>query len=194
MNKSASTPVTLTADLFVTLDGFALGEGAPAYFGYFGPELERWVLDELAKPQRLVLGRTTYELLWEPAQRSTDEPSRRMNELPKRVFSTTLEEPLARSNATLATSSLRDEIQGLKQQPGDPMRMIGSLSLVKSLLQLGLVDRLRLVVFPLVLGNTGREPLFARLPDIHLELLESTVLDARLLVLEYHPVSEPRGL
>lgn len=193
MNKSASTPVTLTADLFVTLDGFALGEGAPAYFGYFGPELERWILDELAKPQRLVLGRTTYELLLETSQRGSDEPSRRMNELPKRVFSTTLEEPLAWSNATLATSSLAGEIRGLKGQPGDPMRTMGSVSLVKSLLQLGLVDRLRLVVFPLILGNTGRESLFAGLPDIHLELMESTVLDSRLLVPEYRPVSEPRG-
>jgi hypothetical protein len=61
----------------------------------------------------------------------------------------------------------------------------------------GLMDRLRLVVFPQILGETGREPLFAGLPDIGLELVETDVLDGRLVALEYrpanaHPTAEPR--
>lgn len=111
-----------------------------------------------------------------------------MNELPKLVVSTTLKEPLAWSKSTLASDL--DEIRALKQQSGDPLRTIGSLSLVKNLLQNGLVDSLRLMVFPLILGDTGREPFSAEFPDIKLELVESKVLDARLLALEYRPVNE----
>ena len=61
----------------------------------------------------------------------------------------------------------------------------------------GLMDRLRLVVFPQILGETGREPIFAGLPDIGLELVGTDVLDGRLVALEYrlanaNPTAEPR--
>jgi hypothetical protein len=55
----------LIADLFTTLDGFASGKEALAYFGYLGPDLERWIHDELAKPHIVLLGRVTYEALFE---------------------------------------------------------------------------------------------------------------------------------
>jgi hypothetical protein len=66
----------------------------------------------------------------------------------------TLEEPLA-WNTRLVRASVADEIRALKQQTGDPLRSIGSVSLVKSMIQLGLVDRLRLMVFPLIFGTAG---------------------------------------
>ena len=59
--------------------------------------------------------------------------------------------------------------------------------MVKALLGLGLVDRLRLVVFPLILGETGREPIFAGLPDIGLELVGTGALDGHLVALEHRP-------
>jgi dihydrofolate reductase len=175
---------TLTADLFVTLDGFALGEGAPAYFGYFGPDLEHWIHGELAKPQTLLFGRITYQALAGMIQAATDEASRKMNDLPKAVVSNTLQEPLEWNNTQLLKV---DEIQALKEQSSDPIRTMGSISLVKSLLKGDLVDRLRLLVFPLILGETGREPIFSDLPDITLELLSTSVLDTRLVMLEYRP-------
>jgi dihydrofolate reductase len=175
---------TLTTDLFVTLDGFALGEGAPAYFGYFGPDLEHWIHDELAKPQTLLFGRVTYQMLAGMIQAATDEASRRMNDLPKVVISNTLQEPLEWNNARLLKIS---DIQALKEQPGDPLRTMGSVSLVKSLLKLDLVDTFRLIVFPLILGETGREHIFSELPDITLELLNTRILDNRLTLLEYRP-------
>jgi hypothetical protein len=52
-----------------------------------------------------------------------------------------------------------------------------------------MVDRLRLTVLPLILGSTGREPIFAGLPDVYLELVNTEVLDARLVTLEYRPAS-----
>jgi hypothetical protein len=56
------------------------------------------------------------------------------------------------------------------------------------IMQLGLVDRLRLLVFPLILGSGGREPIYAGYPQVRLELIDTKVLDSRLIVLEYRPV------
>jgi len=178
----------LTADLFVTLDGFALGEGAEPFFGYSGSELDRWIRDRLDEPQLIIMGRVTYEALAGMSVTATDESSARMNELPKVVFSNSLREPLAWASTRLVPGDLREGIRALKEQSGDPLRSIGSISLVKSMISLGLVDRLRLMVFPVILGRSGREPAFAGYPDIPLDLVSSTMLDARLTLLEYRPV------
>ena len=179
----------LIADLFITLDGYASGEGAPAYFGYPGPELERWVDEHLAMPQVLLMGRVTYEALLAIAQNHPVEGPDRMSELPKVVFSRTLREPLAWDNSRVAKADLVEEVRMLKAESDAPLRTIGSLSVVKGLLEARMVDRLRLTVFPLILGSTGQEPVFARLPDIHLELVGTEVLDARLVTLEYRPAT-----
>lgn len=79
----------LVADLFTSLDGHARGEGAPAYFGYPGPDLQRWIDDNLATPQVLLMGRLTYEMMLAIVQDQPVEGRDRMNELPKVVFSRT---------------------------------------------------------------------------------------------------------
>jgi dihydrofolate reductase len=84
--------------------------------------------------------------------------------------------------------ALADEIRALKQQAGDPLRSIGSIRLVKSMMELGFVDRLRLMIFPLILGSAGSEPIFAGYPQGSLELIDTRVLDSRLILLEYRPV------
>jgi dihydrofolate reductase len=71
------------------------------------------------------------------------------------------------------------------------LRTIGSLSLVSQLLEAGLVDRLRLLVFPLIAGETGQEPAFARLPDIGLDLVGQSVFDGRIVLSEYRPSGMP---
>jgi dihydrofolate reductase len=178
----------LTADLFISLDGFASGVNQAAYFGYFGQNLGDWVRDHLEQPQVIMMGRATYVALAQFSASATDELSVKMSSLPKLVFSSTLKEPLAWKNTRLLKSAVADEITALKQQPGDPLRSIGSISLVKSMEQLGLVDRLRLIVFPLILGSAGREPIFAGYPQGSLELIDTKVLDSRLILLEYRPV------
>jgi dihydrofolate reductase len=179
----------LIADLFITLDGFAHGEGAPAYYGYPGPELERWMDEHLATPQVLLMGRVTYEALSGIAQNHPVEGPDRMSELPKVVFSRTLQEPLAWNNSRVAKADVVEEVRRLKAESDALLRTIGSLSVVKALLEARMRDRLRLTVFPLILGSTGREPVFAGLPDIHLELVDTEVLDARLITLEYRPTT-----
>ena len=184
----------LIADLFVTLDGYAYGEGAPAYFGYLGPDLERLIDDHVAAPQVLLMGRKTYEMIWAIVRDQPVEGRDRMNELPKVVCSGTLEEPPEWDNSRLLRGELVGEVRSLKAEGGDPLRTIGSLSVVKMLLEAGLVDRLRLVVFPQILGETGREWIFDGLPDIDLQLVGTDVLDGRLVVLEYRPANaDPTG-
>jgi dihydrofolate reductase len=71
----------LTADLFVSLDGFASGAKEAAFFGYFGEELGKWVSDHLCQRQLLIMGRVTYEALAKFSPSGVDPASARMNEL-----------------------------------------------------------------------------------------------------------------
>lgn len=179
----------LTADLFISLDGFASGANEAAYFGYFGPDLGNWVREHLDNRQVIIMGRVTYQLLARFSASATDEVSARMDNLPKIVCSSTLQEPLAWKNTRLIKGALADEIKALKHQGGDPLRSIGSVSLVKNLMKLRLVDRLRLMVFPLILGQAGKEPIFADYSRVSLELINTKVLDSRLILLEYCPAT-----
>jgi dihydrofolate reductase len=183
---------TLTCDLFITVDGYALGDGAAAYFGYPGPDLDRWISEQLAFPQTLVMGRVTYQAMAAAATSSGsgcgDADTARMTELPKVVVSSTLSEPLVWPNTTLLHGDAASLIRTLKHSRGDPLRTIGSLSLVSHFLRHGLVDRLRLMVFPVILGRTGREPVLREVPDVRLELVGSQLLDDRLVCLEYAPI------
>jgi dihydrofolate reductase len=178
----------LTADLFISLDGFASGLKQPPFFGYFGQDLGNWVRELLDEPQVIILGRVTYEALARNSASAPDPVSLRMSDLPKLVFSTTLREPLSWKNTQLHGRNVADVIRALKQQRGDPLRSMGSVSLAKSMMQLGLVDRLRLMIFPLILGNVGREPIYAGDELAHLELMDTKVLDSRLMLMEYRPI------
>jgi dihydrofolate reductase len=175
----------LIADLFVSLDGFAGGENAGPFFGYAGPELAGWVRDTLSRPHLIVMGRVTYEALAAISVDATDDVSAGMNELPKVVVSNTLTEPLAWPKTSVVRGDLGAGIQALKRESEVPLRTIGSLTLVKSLIRLGLVDLFRVTLFPLTLGAGGREPIFAGWPRAGLELADVRVLDARLVMLEY---------
>jgi dihydrofolate reductase len=73
------------------------------------------------------------------------------------------------------------------ENSADSMRTIGSLSLCRSLLKAGLVDRFRVVVFPVITGSTGRERIYDGYPDVALEMVASRTFDGRLQLLEYVP-------
>jgi dihydrofolate reductase len=181
----------LTADLFLSLDGFAAGVDVGPFFGYGGPELDSWVRDAQTRPQLVVMGRVTYEAMAEISSSATDEVSTRMNETPKAVFSNSLSEPLAWQNTRLIRGDLGNGMRALKRDSPDPLRSIGSLSLVRSLLELGLVDRLRIAIFPLVLGDAGFEPAFVGYHQVGLELTGTRVLDSRIIMLDYRPSAPP---
>lgn len=177
----------LIVDLFISLDGFAAGANEAAFFGHDGPDLMAWVETELTRPQVLLMGRNTYTGQAAFAASATDPLSSRMRELPKLVVSTTLTEPLTWSNTRVIAGDVAQQIRTLKQQPGDVIRSIGSIQLVKGMLQRGLVDRLRLMVFPVILGDTGQEPIYADLQRTALQLVGTKVLDSSIVLLEYRP-------
>jgi dihydrofolate reductase len=168
---------SLTADLFITLDGYAKGDRSPAYFGMLGPELEQWIEREMQQPQTLVMGRVTYETL-----AHYDDGTSPLANMPKIVLSRTLTEASWGETEIVGSD---EALTALKQKPGPPLRIMGSISLVQRLLRARALDRLRLVVFPIVLGETGSEPTFANLPDLALALGGTDVLDGRLVMLEY---------
>jgi dihydrofolate reductase len=172
---------SLTADLFLTVDGFARGEHSAAFFGYDGPDLASWISEQMSTPHVIVMGANTYRAL---AGMSSDDP---MTATSKIVFSRSLRPPLEWANTTLIADDVTTAVPALKRADGAPLRVIGSISLVRTLLRLGLLDRLRLMVFPQLLGDSGREPAFAELPDIDLHLDSTTVLDGRVLLIEYVP-------
>jgi dihydrofolate reductase len=182
----------LTADLFLSLDGFAAGVDVGPFFGYGGPELDSWVRDAQTRPQLVVMGRVTYEVMAQISSSATDEISTRMNETPKAVFSNTLSEPLTWQNTRLVRGDLGDGMRALKRDSPDPLRSIGSLTLVRGLLELGLVDRLRVAIFPLVLGDAGFEPAFAGYHRVGLELASTRVLDSQIVMLEYRSSAPAR--
>ena len=177
----------LVADLFVSLDGYAAGGNVGPFFGLGGPELDAWVGDILAEPQVIVMGRVTYQAMAAISISASDEVSARMNALPKAVVSNSLAEPLEWPNTRLVRGDLSTAIGALKRESREQLRTIGSLTLVGSMIRLGLVDLLRVTIFPLTLGNDGREPGFAGFPRAGFDLAGSRVLDSRLVMLDYRP-------
>lgn len=133
------------------------------------------------------MGRRTYQMLGAMAgsPEGTDPSARRMDELPKIVLSHEASMPLAWTPARVIGGELREVIGRLKSEPGPTLRMIGSVTVVRDLAAAQLLDQLRLVIFPLVLGPDGEEPIFADHLRTNLELAGSRVLDGRLLAIDY---------
>ena len=105
----------------------------------------------------------------------------------KIVFSSTLKEPLHWPNTQLVSSNAVEAVRELKDNGTEPMRTIGSLTLCRSLLSAGLVDRFRVVVFPVITGSTGTDRIYDGYPDVALDMVRSRVFDGRLQLLEYVP-------
>ena len=175
----------LTVDLFSTVDGWLRGRNSPAYFGYDGPDLQAWIDEQVARPHVIVMGANTYTALAQSAAGADDPTSKRMDDLPKVVFSRSLRPPLTWRNTSLVAEDVAVAVPAMKRDPGDPLRVIGSPTLVRSLFRLGQVDRLRLMVFPQVLGESGVERLLEGGPDVNLRLVSTEVLDQRLVLLDY---------
>ena len=105
----------------------------------------------------------------------------------KIVFSSTLTEPLSWANTQLVTQDPVEAVREMKEKGSTSMRTIGSLTLCRSLLSAGLVDRFRVVVFPVITGSTGHDRIYDGYPDVALELLDSRTFDGRLQLLDYRP-------
>ena len=103
------------------------------------------------------------------------------------VFSSTLQPPLSWANTELVSGNAIEAVRTMKRDADRPMRTIGSINLCRSLVQAGIVDRLRVVVFPVITGSTGRERIYDNYPDVALDMVASRTFDARIQLLEYVP-------
>jgi dihydrofolate reductase len=179
---------SLMVDYIISLDGYASADGWPGYWGLEGPEYLAW-LDEEAKDEHTVLmGATTYRLMSGFAADMPDESSlSALTAMPKVVFSSTLRPPLSWANTELVDRDPVEAVRDMKQDASRPLRTLGSLTLCRSLLEANLVDRFRVVVFPVITGSTGRERIFDGYPDVALDLVTARTFDGRLQLLEYVP-------
>jgi len=187
----------LLVDFIISLDGFASAEGWPGWWGLEGPEYLSWLEQQPEANYTVLLGANTYRMMSQMAARASaseggfskeeEESLTGMDAMHKVVFSTTLREPLSWPNTKLVSGDAVDAIAALKRDGAAPMRTLGSISLSRSLLTAGLVDRFRVVVFPVITGKSGRERIFYGWPDVALELTASRTFDDRIQLLEYVP-------
>lgn len=169
----------IVAAEYLSLDGVGEDPGRIGAFErrgwiipYYDEELATYMSDQLFAADALLLGRRTYEgfvTVW-PA-RSGDPVGDRMNSLPKLVASTTLREPLE-WNATLLEGDVGEEVRNLKREPGRNILIYGSGRLVRTLMQLDLIDTYQLMIVPVALGSgerffrDGRDPSALSLTDV----------------------------
>ena len=161
-------------------------------FTYSNDEMEEANASGMAASDALLMGRVTYEGMaayW-PNQPGGTPMVDYINSVPKYVVSTTLEEPLEWNNSTLIDGNeFAEEIAELKRQPGKDITILGSGALVRSLLGEGLLDELRIMVHPIVLG--GGKRLFDSGDDRKpLELLDSKRFGTGVLFLAYRLAGE----
>jgi dihydrofolate reductase len=188
---------------FVTLDGVGQAPGEPdedrdggfAHGGWQAPLLDhgsgRAMFEQAARMDALLLGRKTYEIFAAYWPKAPDEIpfTGLLNRVPKYVVSRTLAEPLSWDGSTLVTGDLAEAIAGLKARH-DELHVIGSLDLVQSLLHLGLVDRLNLWLYPLVLGS-GKQLFAGGTVPTALRLTESVTHPNGTLQLSYATAGAP---
>jgi dihydrofolate reductase len=197
--------VNLMIDLIISLDGYASAEGWPGWWGLEGPEYLAWLQQEGEKGYTFLLGANTYRLMSSMSEEaaagspgfSEDEGASLtgLAAVPKVVFSSTMQAPLTWPNSDLVTGDAVAAVTEMKRAGTGPLSTLGSLSLSRSLLTAGLVDRFRVVVFPVITGRTGRERIYDGYPDVSLEMVDSRTFDGRLQLLEYVPtvLSGPPG-
>jgi dihydrofolate reductase len=186
----------LLVDFITSLDGYASAEGWPGFWGLQGPEYLAW-LEEQPEVTYL-MGANTYRLMSgfaageAPAGTdafTADEEASvdGLTRAQKIVFSASLEEPLTWPGSTLVRGDAVEAVRGLKAEGAGLLSTIGSLSLARSLLQAGLVDRFRVGVFPVITGATGDERIYDGYPDVALEMTDSRTFDGRIQLVEYRP-------
>ena len=176
----------LMVDVITSLDGFSSAEGWPGLWGMGGPDYFAWLEQDARADHTVLMGATTYRLFAGFVE-SGEEDVGELTTMDKVVFSSTLEEPLAWANTRLLRGDAVEVVRGMKRDEDASLRTIGSLTLCRSLVAAGLVDRLRVVVFPVINGATGREHFYTGWPDVVLETVDHRTFDGRLQMMEFVP-------
>ncbi len=177
----------LLVDFITSLDGYGAAEGWPGWWGLEGPEYLGWLGEQPEGDYTILMGANTYRLMSGFA--ASGEPGTdALAGMSKIVFSSTLKQPLEWANTELIDRAAAEAVRQMKDKDDAPsMRTLGSLSLCRSLLEAGLVDRFRVVVFPVITGKTGTDRIYDGYPDVALDLISSRTFDGRSQLLEYVP-------
>jgi dihydrofolate reductase len=109
--------------------------------------------------------------------------------MPATVISSSLHDTLGWPDATIVSGDGGEIVSRLKEESDIPLRSQASLSLNRSLMAAGLVDRIEVTIFPVISGRTGTSPILAGAGDFDLELLESRTFDGRSQLLVYRPTA-----
>jgi dihydrofolate reductase len=183
----------LLVDFITSLDGYASGESWPGWWGLEGPEYLAWLAEQ---PEvTYLMGANTYRLMSafaagdmpEGADAEEEASIGGLTGASKVVFSGSLEAPLTWANSMLVRGDAVDAVRAMKQDGSGLLSTIGSLSLSRSLLRAGLVDRFRVVMFPVITGATGSERIYDGYPDVALEMIDNHSFDGSIQLVEYRP-------
>jgi dihydrofolate reductase len=178
----------VVASEFLSLDG-VMESPDQWHFPYFNDEMGQAVGEGFETSDALLMGRVLYEewvAFW-PQQDPEENPvAATMNNVSKYVVSTTLEGPLEWNNATLIGDNVAEEISELKRQPGKDIVISGSGALVRSLLEYGLLDELKLMIHPIVVGS-GKRLFEDGEKQTALELVESKTFSTGVVYVTYKP-------
>jgi dihydrofolate reductase len=178
---------------FVSLDGVMEDPGGAESFRHGGWTFEidrgdegnKFKLDEALSSEVLLLGRVTYEGFADAWPSREGEFADKFNTMPKYVVSSTLEEP-EWNNSTVLKGDVAEEVAKLRQEQEGDIVVHGSAQLVQTLIEHDLVDELRLMVFPVVLGSGKR--LFGDTSDKkRLRLVDSKTVGDGVAILTYQP-------
>ncbi|MAS33139.1 MAG: deaminase [Anaerolineaceae bacterium] len=179
----------LLVDFITSLDGYGAAKGWPGWWGLEGPEYLGWLGDQPERNYTILMGGNTYRLM-SGLGAGTSEEGDSLDELAqanKVVFSSTLQPPLAWPNTQVISGDAIEAVRQMKQEGNSPMTTLGSLSLCRSLLKAGLVDRFRVVIFPVITGSTGHDRIYDGYPDVALDMVTSRTFDGRIQLVEYVP-------
>ncbi len=184
---------TVIVTEFVSLDGVMEDPGGAEDFEHGGWSFEfnrgedgdRFKLEETLDSEALLLGRVTYEGFADAWPSREGEFADKFNAMPKYVVSSTLEAP-EWNNSTVLSGNLADEVERLKREIDGKIVVHGSAQLAQSLLDRGLVDELRLMVFPVILG-TGKRLFGATDGKRPLSLVEQRTVGEGVAILVYRP-------
>jgi dihydrofolate reductase len=176
----------IVAGLFISLDGVY---EAPDkwHFPYFNDEMGQAVSEQMAARDTMLLGRVTWQEFagfWPDKTAAEIDFAPQMNDTPKLVVSSTLTDVSAWQNSTLLAGDLKTELTRHKQQPGKDISIVGSGNLVRSLLRDGLLDELRLLVHPIVVGS-GKRLFDGDTGQVPLHLVNSKTFSTGVLYLTY---------
>ena len=174
----------------ITLDGYYEGPNREIDWHNVDKEFNEFAIEFLNTIDVLLFGRVTYELMakyWPSDNAITDDPivAEKMNNLQKMVFSKTLEKA-EWNNTIVVKDNITEEIKKLKNQPGKDMAIFGSSDLSLTFLKHGLIDEIRVMVNPIVLG-TGKSLFKGINEKLKLKLISTKIFQSGNVLICYEP-------